>query len=153
AAVEKPLQPAGDQGVVRFAIRLGRRPGAQTFTATLQDTGASLPVTVYAVDPPAGYIQTVVNAPHAFGVDETGPAVLAAIGDPVDLAVARDGTLYLAEACRVLAVSPEGLLSRVVGTGSCGVASDSAAPLDADLTISALALDDARGILYLADPA
>lgn len=55
-----------------------------------------------------------------------GPAVEASVSDPRDLAVARDGTVYLIDGERIRRVGPDGIITTVAGCSiaeqpSCGV--------------------------------
>jgi len=67
-----------------------------------------------------GKISTVAGVPgpwtHGFA-GEGGPAVSAQLDYPGELAVAPDGTLYISDTGRLVAVSPDGILSRVMGGG------------------------------------
>jgi len=50
--------------------------------------------------------------------DDGGPAIDAAVPNPLGLAVAPDGTLYIASGTRVRKVSPDGIITTVAGGGS-----------------------------------
>lgn len=84
-----------------------------------------------------------------------GPATKAALNVPSGLAVATDGTLYIADTRhhRVRRVDPiTGVITTVAGTGKASCSGDGGPAVQAALNEPhAVALDEARGALYIAD--
>lgn len=148
----------GATGQAIFGVRLARTLGTQSFTASTATAALPLTVTATASTPSSGLVSTLVNIDHVTGATGIpGPGTVARINGPTGLALAQDGTLYLASANnQVFSLSPAGALAAVVGTGTCGHAGDlgfaTAAqicnPLD-------LVLDEtnARKTLYILDGA
>lgn len=94
----------------------------------LADTGNQR---IRKVDP-HGIVTTVAGSGERGYSGDGGPALEAALNDPVVIAVADDGMLYFSDHHNhvVRSVSPEGIISTVAGTGvkgfsgDCGPASD-----------------------------
>ena len=87
-----------------------------------------------------------------FGGDG-GPALEATLNFPNHLAADTRGNLFVADTGnnRVRKISPEGIISTVVGTGESGFSGDGGPALAARLSVpSAIAIDGA-GSLYIAD--
>lgn len=84
-----------------------------------------------------------------------GPAIQASLNIPSGIAVATDGTLYIADTRhhrvrRVDAIS--GIITTVAGTGKASCSGDGGPAVQAALNEPhAVALDDTRGWLYIAD--
>jgi hypothetical protein len=134
-AMVSPARLTSDgEGLLSFEPRLGLQLGSQVFTAALG--GQTLAIAIEAVDPPPGTVHTVLDIDRIAGTDVGGPALAAHTGAPIDLAVGADGTLYVAEACRVLAISAAGELRVVAGSGSCR-----------DLQVAGLAAHPGGGVL------
>jgi RHS repeat-associated protein len=79
-----------------------------------------------------------------------GPATEAVVSWPVALALAPDGTLYVAGYYQVRAIAPDGTIRTVVGTGEFDSAGDGGPALEAAIDPSALALGP-DGSLYIGD--
>ena len=142
--------PCGDNGAAT-AAQLNRPYGlALTSDGTLYiaDTNNHR-VRKVASD---GTISTFAGTGTAGFAGDDGPATAAQLGSPTGLALASDGTLYIAEfnAHRVRKVASDGTISTVAGTGTAGFAGDdgpaTAAQLDQPIDL-ALAAD---GTLYVA---
>jgi len=69
---------------------------------------------------PDGMMSTVAGNGQDGGSGDGGPATSAALSQPVSVAVAPDGTLYIAEwtGGRVRKVSPDGVITTLVGGGA-----------------------------------
>jgi NHL repeat len=91
-----------------------------------------------------------------FGGDG-GPATRAQLADPSGLAVAADGTVYIADTNnhRVRAVSPDGVISTVAGTGQAApfyaVLPDSMPAAQANLSLPYTLTVGPDGTVYIAD--
>lgn len=82
--------------------------------------------------PPNGTLQVVAGTGAAGFSGDGGPAVKAKLDTPNGMAVAPDGTIYVADTDnnRVRAISPSGMISTVAGNGtglSPGAGSDQVA--------------------------
>lgn len=148
--------PMGTAGVFG---RPGLSPGLYRFTASFEDLhgvpamGSPVTFEVTAVEPAPGTIFTAVNIERTAGaVPGAGP--YARVGQLAGIAIASDGTVYAADRTqhRVWRLSPRGELSVLAGTGSSGFLGDGGPALDARLNgPTGLALDEAAGVLYVAD--
>jgi Bacterial Ig-like domain (group 2)/Divergent InlB B-repeat domain len=158
ASVTPPGTSTDSQGNATFFVRLARTVGTQTFTARTQ-AATLLTLSATATAPAPGTLFTLVNASHNQGFDGfPGAATAAHLKTPSGLALAADGTLYIADfdGNALFALSPAGALSRIAGTGACGYSGDGGPALAAQLCqVLDLALDEAHGrrTLYLADSA
>jgi hypothetical protein len=138
-------------GQASFQVRLGRKAGTQVFVATLEGMQpVEIPIT--ASDPPAGTVHTVLDVERMDGSDASGSALTARTHAPLDVAVAGDGTLFVAEACRILRVSPEGELSVVAGNELCGDPGPTFEPGDS-ITVTGLAVTADGSRLYFGSAA
>jgi sugar lactone lactonase YvrE len=82
-----------------------------------------------------------------------GPATAASLASPNHLAVAADGTIYVADSGNsvVRKISRDGIVRTIAGTGERGFGGDGGPALEARFDgLSAIALDGA-GAIYLAD--
>jgi YD repeat-containing protein len=100
-----------------------------------------------------GTITTVAGATFVGFSGDGGPALRADFRDPAGLAVAPDGTIYIADQGnhRIRRVSPDGIVSTIAGNGTQGYKGDGGPALSAELywpTSLALAAD---GSLYFSD--
>ncbi len=148
-------------GYVQTVGRVGLAPGPYHFQASFNDifgnpvNGSPVTFTVTAVAPTTGTVFTTVNMNHVTGdTGFPGPATLANVGELRDFARASDGTLYITDYTygRVLKLSPAGYLTSFVGTGSGGYAGDNGPASAAQLSNpQGIALDEANGLLYIAD--
>jgi sugar lactone lactonase YvrE len=83
-----------------------------------------------------------------------GPATAAQLNSPDDVAVAADGTVYVADAVnlRIRRISPGGVISTIAGNGTYGDAGDGGQATAAQLgSIEAIALSPTDDVLYIAD--
>ena len=102
---------------------------------------------------PSGIISTVAGTGEWGFSGDGGPATAAQLDHPSALALAPDGSLYLANTYnhRVRRVDPSGIITTVAGTGEWGFSGDGGPPTAAELRDpSALALAP-DGSLYIAD--
>ena len=82
-----------------------------------------------------------------------GPATQAMLGDPTGIAIAPDGSLYIAEQAnfRVRKVAPDGTISTVAGTGVAGFGGDGGPATLAQLTHAERVAVGADSTLYILD--
>ena len=103
-------------------------------------------------EPPSGVIAAFAGTGAAGFSGDGGPAGSARLDSPGALAVAPDGTLYIADNgnFRIRRVTPQGIITTVAGTGVAGSGGLGGPAAQAQLeAVSALALDQ-QGRLYIA---
>ncbi|HWP04929.1 MAG TPA: hypothetical protein VNN72_04270, partial [Polyangiaceae bacterium] len=98
---------------------------------------------------PDGIISTYAGTPDGGLPDDGVPATEANIS-PIALALAPDGTLYVAGEHRVRAIGTDGLIRTVAGTGDFDSTGDGGPALDAAIDPTALALGP-DGSLYISE--
>ncbi|BDD11419.1 hypothetical protein FUAX_38510 (plasmid) [Fulvitalea axinellae] len=100
-----------------------------------------------------GIIRTVAGTGSNGFSGDGNAATLAQLSNPRDIAVARDGTLYIADAgnYRIRAVDPNGGISTIAGDGTDAFSGDNGLAVNAQISdVYSLELD-AEGDLYIAD--
>jgi sugar lactone lactonase YvrE len=103
---------------------------------------------------PGGRFRVVAGTGRAGFGGDGGPAARAELDDPGGMAVAPDGTIYLADTGnnRVRAIAPDGRIETVAGGGQApGWVANGARPLGAALAGPADVTLSRRGTLYIAD--
>ncbi len=102
---------------------------------------------------PQGAIETVAGNGGSGESGNGGPATAAAIGQPQGIAVAKDGSLYIADRIhhRVRRVSAEGVITAFAGSGADGARGDGGAPLQARLSFPQDVAVGPDGAVYIAD--
>ncbi|MGW2190455.1 NHL domain-containing protein [Streptomyces sp. NPDC001719] len=82
-----------------------------------------------------------------------GPATNAQLSEPVDVALAPDGSLYIADWANhvVRRVGPDGMIRTVAGTGTSGYSGDGGPATNAQLMDPVEVAVDGAGNLYIAD--
>lgn len=102
-----------------------------------------------------GTITTVAGTGKSGYAGDGGPATIAQVFAPYDVAVAPDGTLFIADTYnnRVRKVDPSGRISTVAGTGTAGFAGDGGPGTAAQLNEPRGLWLDGGGQLYIADSA
>lgn len=85
-------------------------------------------------------------------VGDGGPATLARLYQPYDVAVGPDGSLYIADpfSTRLRRVGPDGIITTVAGNGNAGFSGDGGPATEAWLQPAAIAVAP-DGSLYIAD--
>ena len=110
---------------------------------------------------PSGVITTFAGTgetPDIFDDDphhgDGGPAALAPIDAPQQLATDQAGNVYIGGACTIHKVSPAGIISTVIGGDliTCGYAGDGGPATEAKIGVPAQMAVDSAGNLYVADP-
>lgn len=100
-----------------------------------------------------GTITTVAGTGAAGYNGDGGPAALARLNSPRDVAVSRDGTLYIVdrENRRIRRVDADSIITTVAGTGSSGFNGYRGEAIEATLRAPYGIAVDAQGNLYIAD--
>lgn len=100
-----------------------------------------------------GVITTVAGDGQSGFSGDNGPSAAAELSDPTDVAIASDGTLYIADAGnnRVRRVSPAGIITTVAGNGEVGVYGDGGPAGGAQLNRPTGVAIAGDGNLYIAD--
>jgi hypothetical protein len=147
----------GVAGVVaRPGLALGRHGVVASFRDLHGDHVAGSPavIDVNAVAPPAGTVFSVANQAHATSLAGVpGPAAVAGFYQPFGLALAADGSVYFSEGYywKVFRMRPSGLVELFAGNGTGTVADGAPATASGFYYPGGMALDEARGALYVAD--
>ncbi|HRY14857.1 MAG TPA: PKD domain-containing protein, partial [Candidatus Competibacteraceae bacterium] len=107
---------------------------------------------VYRVEPNHTLTRVAGNQRIDFGAEGI-PAVESPLYDPSDVAVAPDGTIYIAESGyhRIRRVSPDGLITTVAGNGTGGFSGDGGPATAAQLQYPESIALGADGSLYISD--
>jgi hypothetical protein len=101
-----------------------------------------------------GTITTVAGSGTYYGDSgDGGPATNARLSFPYGVAVARDGTIYIADTGnnRLREVTPSGVIFPLAGTGAAGFAGDGGLAGRAELAAPEGIGLDGQGDLYVAD--
>ncbi|HEX9096859.1 MAG TPA: LuxR C-terminal-related transcriptional regulator [Candidatus Dormibacteraeota bacterium] len=101
-----------------------------------------------------GTINTVAGSGKYYGDSgDGGPATSARLSFPFGVAIARDGTIYIADTGnnRLREVTPAGVIAALAGTGTAGFAGDGGLAARAQLAAPEGIGLDGRGDLYVAD--
>jgi hypothetical protein len=148
-------------GVSGISGRVGLAlPGPYHFTASYSDihgvpvTGSPQTLSVASQAPATGTIFPVVNYVHASGHQPLpAPATFSELDNATGLAIASDGTMYVADNSAVYQVTPQGEMSVLAGTpGQGGYTGDGGLANGAKFSnIRGLALDEPHQVLYVAD--
>ena len=103
----------------------------------------------------SGAITTVVGTGKSGYGGDGGPATAAQLYAPYDLAIARDGTLYVADTYnhRIRKLDTTGRISTIAGTGTAGFTGDGGPGTTAQLNEPRGLWLDGGGQLYIADSA
>src|SRR4029077_6306019 len=102
-----------------------------------------------------GIITTVAGGGGKYYGDsgDGGPASKARLSFPFGVAVAQNGTIYIADTGnnRVREVTPDGIIRALAGTGAHGFAGDGGPALSAELSAPEGITLDGKGNLFIAD--
>lgn len=102
---------------------------------------------------PTGVITTIAGNGEERSAGDGGPAALAALNRPVDVAAGPDGSLYVAEleGHRIRRIDPQGVITTIAGTGTPGFSGDGGPAINATLNSPRAIEIDSAGNLYVAD--
>jgi RHS repeat-associated protein len=102
---------------------------------------------------PTGLISTVAGDGNDASSGDGGSATAASLSQPVSVALAADGTLYIADyqSARIRKVSPDGAISSFAGTGTPGFVGDNGPATAARLYQPSSLVLDVDGNLLVAD--
>jgi RHS repeat-associated protein len=148
-----PLDPCGDGGAATvakiFASGVAVAPDGTLFIAELSRRR------VRRVGPD-GTILTVAGTgavPGPLTIGDGGPATAAVFEAPNDVALAADGTLFIADqvAHRIRRVGPDGIITTFAGTGAFGFDGDGGPATAADLASPQFVTVAADGSVFVAD--
>ncbi|HLK18393.1 MAG TPA: SMP-30/gluconolactonase/LRE family protein [Bryobacteraceae bacterium] len=100
-----------------------------------------------------GYISVIAGTGELGDSGDGGPAVKAALGDPMGLAVDAAGNLFIADTfnSKIRKVTPDGIISTVAGDGIQGYFGDKGLATKAGLYFPHDVTLDKSGNLYIAD--
>ncbi len=104
---------------------------------------------------PDGKLEVVAGTGRAGFRGDGGPATKAELDDPDGMAVAPNGTIYVADTGnnRVRAISPSGTISTVAGNGGSGSGGSGGPAVRAQVDHPVAVALDAQGRLYIVDSA
>ncbi len=101
---------------------------------------------------PQGIMTTVVgNGTQDYNDDNSGIATEIPLGDPGDIALDREGNLYVIDGLRVLKINPSGNFTRFAGTGTPGYSGDNGSAINAELRPSSLTIDPTGNVFIGVD--
>ncbi|MGP0065797.1 MAG: Ig-like domain repeat protein [Isosphaeraceae bacterium] len=140
-----PVPIAGDQASITLSsLAPGQHPISAIFTSDSLDlTGSSSPLQVTTVG-------TLGDGPYQAS---TMPALDAVLSGPNGVVVDSSGDLFIADEGHnvVDEVTPDGVISTVVGTGTAGYSGDGGPAANAELNFPQVLAMDANGDLFIAD--
>jgi outer membrane protein assembly factor BamB len=104
---------------------------------------------------PNGALSVVAGSGRVGYAGDGGPANRAELNDPGGLAVAADGTIYIADTGnnRIRAISRDGIITTIAGDGRVGSSGVGGAATHADVSGPTAVAIGASGGLYIADQA
>ncbi len=87
---------------------------------------------IRTLDTTTGIVKVLMGNSYGFGGDG-GPAYLGLLNTPRSIAIASDGTIYIADErnLRIREIAPDGTVTTIAGTGSAGDTGDGGAALAA----------------------
>ena len=97
-----------------------------------------------------GIINTIAGTGVSGFSGDGGPATLAQLSNPVDLAVDNFGNLFISERTRIRMIDTGGMITTVAGTGTSGYSGDGGLATAANIFAEGIAVDGA-GNVYFAD--
>lgn len=104
---------------------------------------------------PSGALRVIAGSGRVGYAGDGGPATRAALDDPGGLAVAADGTIYIADTSnnRIRAISRAGIITTVAGDGRVGSSGVGGPATRADVSGPTAVAIGLSGRLYIADQA
>lgn len=100
-----------------------------------------------------GIIQTIAGTGQAGFGGDGGPANLAQLNNPNDIAIAKDGSLLVTDKRnhRIRRITPDGMISTVAGNGQTGGNGDGGLAINAQLNLPNTLSISNDGSIYVAD--
>src|SRR5207248_884844 len=100
-----------------------------------------------------GTVTTIAGTGLGGFSGDGGPATAAQLNGPSGVAVAADGTLYIADTRnhRIRKITSDGIITTIAGTGTLGFSGDGGPAISARLQSPAQVLVQGDGTLYIAD--
>ena len=152
------LADVSDDGDVAIETPL-YRPRGMVFDRAgnliFADTGNSH--RIRRIDVQTGVVTTIAGATTPGFSGDGGPATEARFRDPTEIAIDRDGRLFILDFgnARIRRIDANGIITTIAGNGIQGFSGDDGPALDASFNVGVydnggLAMDS-RGVLYLAD--
>ena len=161
AAVATPTSVSNVAGVASAFVRTSLVTGVDSYDVALLDihgahvSGSPVRFMAMATAPTAGTTSYAINSERAPNNQSAGPGTLLRINHPRGVAVAQDGTVYVADQnmFAVLAMDATGLVRVVAGLPTLqGYGGEFVPAVAARLSNpDSLALDETRGLLYVSD--
>ncbi len=99
----------------------------------------------------SGVISTIAGNGTAGFSGDGGAATNAKLSMPLGVAVDTSGNVYIADAnnCRIRKVNTSGIISTLVGSGTCGFSGDGGSAVSADISVLGVSVDIMRNV-YIA---
>ena len=96
-----------------------------------------------ARQPTLGTITTIAGSGDSGYLGDGGPAILALLSNPQSIAIDANGNLYIADEGNnvIRAISPEGVITTVAGTGKAGFGGDGGPATEAQVMPYSVAID------------
>ena len=100
-----------------------------------------------------GVITTIAGTGEGGFTGDGGPAIEARLLNPTGIAIAKDGSIVVADAGnnRIRRISADGIIDTIAGTGSAGYSGDGRPALDAEINGPQGVAVDAEGNIYVAE--
>ena len=104
---------------------------------------------------PTGIVTTVAGTGVVGNNGDGKPATQTQLQEPSGVAVAADGTIYIADRkdARIRKVAPNGIVSTVAGTGVAGYNGDNKPAIEAQLNTPVRVVIGADGSIYVSETA
>ncbi|MGW7720401.1 NHL domain-containing protein [Streptomyces chartreusis] len=101
---------------------------------------------------PDGIITTVAGTGDAGHAGDGGPATNAKLAGPYAITLGPDGTLYITDTTRIRAVTPDGIITTIAGTGQLGDDGDGEPAVNAQQYNPYCLATNPNGALYIGYP-
>ena len=126
------------------------KTGVNVITISAYDESGNIGTTTIKIIVVSDQVINAYAGTGASGGSGDGGPALSATMFPHDLAVDQQGNLYISETCRIRKVSPQGIISRVAGNGTCLSSGNGGLAVNAEFSAQGITTDT-QGNLYLVD--